>query len=69
MLSTVNCGIIYLTPTNLNSPRLLFEAGAIAKSLEGRAWTILRGSLSYADVQFPLAQFQHTLVQATARVR
>lgn len=52
-------GIICLTPENLESRWLLFEAGAISKKHGSRAWTYLYG-LTNTDVQQPLAQFQHT---------
>jgi hypothetical protein len=48
-----------LTPENLMSPWLLFEAGAVAKRVDSRVWTYLFG-LGYTDVKDPLSQFQHT---------
>lgn len=53
-------GIICLTEENLNAPWILFEAGAISKSLEGaRVCTFLFG-IKPSDVGQPLGQFQAT---------
>jgi TIR domain len=53
-------GIICLTPENLGAPWILFEAGALSKSLEvSRVCTYLFGVLP-ADVGQPLGQFQAT---------
>lgn len=54
-----NFGVILLTPSNLNSSWLLFEAGAIAKLEEGKACCLVLGDLSPADIQAPLSQFQN----------
>lgn len=51
-------GIICLTPENLVAPWLLFEAGALAKSITESRVVPYRLMLSAADVPFPLAQFQ-----------
>src|SRR5687767_13125889 len=41
-LSQIDIGIVCLTPDNLNSPWLLFEAGAISKEMQrGRVCTYL----------------------------
>jgi hypothetical protein len=59
-LEQTDFGIICLTPENLTESWLLFEAGALSKSQdESRVWMFLY-DLNYADVQGPLAQFQHT---------
>ena len=58
-LEQSDVAIVCLTPENLASPWLLFEAGAIAKRPESRVWTYLFG-LQYADVKDPLSEFQHT---------
>lgn len=52
-------GILCLTPDNLSSPWLLFEAGALTKMMGGRACGILFNELTPADVTGPIAQFQH----------
>jgi len=59
-LNTADMAIICLTPDNLDSPWLLFEAGAVAKHDESRVWTYLFG-LSPTDVKDPLSEFQHTV--------
>lgn len=57
-LSTSNFGIVCVTPDNQNSPWLLFEAGALAKSLDtGRVIPLLL-DLDLAQLTGPLAQFQ-----------
>jgi TIR domain len=51
-------GIICLTPENLGAPWILFEAGALAKSVDNAKVIPYRLKLQATDVQFPLAQFQ-----------
>jgi len=58
-LEQSDLAILCLTPENLESPWLLFEAGAIAKHANSRVWTYLF-ELGYTDVKDPLSQFQHT---------
>jgi hypothetical protein len=59
-LEVANFGIICLTPENLRSEWLLFEAGALSKKArEARVCTYLYG-LKEGDVAGPLAKFQHT---------
>lgn len=60
-LEKSNFGIICLTPDNLLSPWVLFEAGALTKHVEGRACCLLLRGLGPADVSGPLAQFQNRL--------
>jgi hypothetical protein len=55
-------GIICLTPDNLEKPWILFEAGALSKSLKNYAWTFLF-HVSKSDITGPLAQFQHTTLE------
>jgi hypothetical protein len=56
-------GIVILTPENIDSTWLHFEAGAIAKSVEeGRVVPILLG-LKHSDVQQPLSMFQSALFE------
>jgi tetratricopeptide (TPR) repeat protein len=57
-LKHTNFGIICLTRENLSAPWLLFEAGALAKAVDGaRVVPVLLG-IRRADLTFPLAQFQ-----------
>ncbi len=58
-LSNTNFGIICLTPENLDSKWIHFEAGALSKTLDSNLTCLLLGTNS-ANVEFPLAQFQHT---------
>ncbi len=60
-LQDTQLGIVCLTHENKEKPWILFEAGALMKGLsEARVCTLLI-DLKPADVEFPLAQFQHTL--------
>ena len=57
-LENTNFGIICLTPENILSPWLMFEAGALSKSLtSGRVVPLLFG-LKKTDLSGPLSQFQ-----------
>ncbi len=58
-LEESNLGIFCLTTDNLTAPWLLFEAGAISKTKNALACTLLL-DLKDADVEPPLALFQHT---------
>lgn len=57
-LASCNFGIICVTPENVGAPWLLFEAGALAKSLEGAKVIPLLYDLELRDISGPLAQFQ-----------
>jgi hypothetical protein len=52
-------GIVCLTRDNLGSKWIHFEAGALAKTKDTRACTFLL-DVENAEVELPLAQFQHT---------
>ncbi|WP_439572592.1 toll/interleukin-1 receptor domain-containing protein [Phreatobacter sp.] len=53
-----NFGIICITKENMNAPWILFEAGALAKSMqEGRVIPLLL-DIDFKDISGPLAQFQ-----------
>ncbi len=57
-LSLTNFGIICVTKSNINAPWLLFESGALAKSMEeGRVIPLLL-DIDLKDIAGPLAQFQ-----------
>jgi hypothetical protein len=59
-LATIDFGIICVTPENQHAPWILFEAGALSKSLAtGYVATFLLG-MNSAEVVGPLAQFQST---------
>jgi len=59
-LSQSKIGIFCLTPENLHSDWILFEAGAISKIKNNHVCTFLY-NLNPADIEQPLAQFQHTV--------
>lgn len=57
-LESCNFGVICITRENLNSPWILFEAGALAKSMQdGRVIPLLL-DLDFKEVSGPLSQFQ-----------
>jgi len=57
-LEASNFGIICITRENVASPWVLFEAGALAKSLQGSKVIPLLLDLEIRDITGPLAQFQ-----------
>ena len=57
-LEASNFGIICLTPENVGSPWVLFEAGALAKSIPDSRVIPLLLDLDFSDITGPLAQFQ-----------
>lgn len=60
-LEACNFGIICLTPENLEAPWILFEAGALSKSVDVARVSPLLLGLKPAAVTGPLVQFQFTL--------
>ena len=61
-LEGMKIGIICLTPENLSSAWILFEAGALSKTLDAktRVCTYLLADLQPQDVKTPLGMFQWT---------
>lgn len=57
-LEVCNFGIICITRDNLSAPWILFESGALAKSLEGSRVIPLLLDLDFREISGPLAQFQ-----------
>lgn len=57
-LQDSNFGIICVTRDNLEAPWLLFESGALAKSMEDGRVIPLRLDLDASDISGPLTQFQ-----------
>jgi hypothetical protein len=53
-------GIICLTPENVDSNWILFEAGALSKMSDTKVCTFLL-DLTPSDIKPPLSQFQHTI--------
>ena len=64
-LSDSNFGIICITRENVNSPWVLFEAGALAKTMQGSKVIPLLLDLEVRDITGPLAQFQAKKVERT----
>lgn len=57
-LAAAKVGIICLTPGNVHADWILFEAGALSKTLTGTHVCPLLIDLTPADIKGPLAQFQ-----------
>lgn len=57
-LETSSFGILCVTPENLSSPWVLFEAGALAKSMQGSKVIPVLFNLEFSVISGPLAQFQ-----------
>ena len=57
-LHEANCGVLCLTPENQLEPWIVFEAGALSKSIESGRVIPYRFQLSAEDVLPPLSQFQ-----------
>ncbi len=57
-LEASNFGIICITPENLSSEWVLFEAGALAKSMQDAKVIPLLFGLEFSDITGPLSQFQ-----------
>jgi hypothetical protein len=62
-LQSSKVGIICVTPENLHSDWLPFEAGALSKSVDNARVCPLLIELEKAALDGPMAQFQATLVQ------
>lgn len=60
-LKDTTVGIVCLTHENKNRPWILFESGALAKGLSSNRVCTLLVDLKPADLEDPLAQFNHTL--------
>jgi TIR domain len=68
-LQKTKIGIVCLTPDNLGSPWLLFEAGALSKALgQNRVCPYLFG-LEPGDVERPLGIFQSTKADKTDTIK
>lgn len=57
-LETCNFGVVCLTPENLKSLWLTFEAGALSKAVKASRLVPYRFELRESDVSPPLSQFQ-----------
>jgi hypothetical protein len=56
-------GIICLTKENINAPWLLFEAGALSKSIDISRVCPFLFRIKPTDITGPLAQFQSTIIE------
>lgn len=62
-LDDTDFGLLFLTPDNLAAPWLLYEAGALAKSVShGRCACVLH-NVSKSNLTYPLARFQATALE------
>ena len=68
-LEASQVGIICLTPENLSSPWILFEAGALSKTLESTYVCPYLFDLQPTAVGQPLGQFQATRADASDTLR
>ena len=59
-LESVNYGIICLTPENLDEKWILFEAGALSKTIDASFVCPILFELNHSSVEGPLSQFQAT---------
>lgn len=57
-LESSNFGILCITPENINSEWILFEAGALSKSMQDAKVIPLLFDLELSDLSGPLSQFQ-----------
>lgn len=62
-LENIDFGIIIITPTNIVAPWILFEAGALSKSINSRVVPLLCNVENFSIAQSPLGQFQTTNVE------
>lgn len=60
VLGSAKVGIFCLTPLNLERPALLFEAGAISKSVSDSRVCVLLDGMEPVNVAWPWSQFQYT---------
>ena len=64
-LDSSSVGVFCITRENLNSPWIVFEAGAISKKVDSSLVCPILFGLSNADISGPLTQFQTTLFNKT----
>ena len=60
-LDNSSVGVFCITRENLNSPWIMFEAGAISKTVDASLVCPILFGLGNADISGPLTQFQTTL--------
>src|ERR1700731_1178627 len=61
-LDGIKVGIVCLTPENLSAPWILYESGALSKTIDAKTklCTYLLGGLTPSNVKNPLGMFQAT---------
>jgi hypothetical protein len=59
-LEDSNFGLVCLNKDNLNSPWIMFEAGAISKNKDSKLICLLFDGLNQNEVEKPLSFFQNT---------
>src|SRR2546429_1372898 len=59
-LEQTSCGVFCLTPENLDSRWINFEAGAIAKTVDKAYVCTYLYDLKATDIEGPLSSFNHT---------
>jgi hypothetical protein len=64
VLDSAKIGIFCLTPLNVNRPALLFESGAISKSVSDSRVCVLLDGMEPANLSWPWSQFQCTRLHA-----
>ena len=62
-LQSTDVGIICLTPENLQSPWLMYEAGALSKRVSESLVCTYALDIPPTEISGPLAQFQSTIAQ------
>lgn len=65
-LKDTSVGIVCLTLANRNRPWILFESGALAKGLSSNRVCTFLIDLKPADLEDPLAQFNHTMPERSS---
>lgn len=68
-LENCNFGIVCLTRENMTKPWILFEAGAISRTINHSRVTPLLIDISPADLSGPLSQFQATNFRETEMLK
>lgn len=68
-LQSTSVGIVCLTPENLNAPWILFESGALARSVHASRVCTYLLELRPTDIHGPLASFQATEANRTDTLR
>ena len=69
VLEASSFGILCLTPENLDSPWIIFEAGSLAKTVDTARVVPYLLEVSPTQVRFPLAQFQGVRADQTGTLR